>query len=96
MLISFSCYLQGAYPQCAAHLPPLPYLAVQALQQTANDFGDKFTLAKLRHSVMDDCLAGADSPENAIKTSYKQLSPLEFDLCKEIKLSNTVFCMTSP
>ena len=46
-----------------------PYLATQVLQQTAHDFGEEFTLAKphiFSSFYVDDCLAGADSPENAI------------------------------
>ncbi len=47
-----------------------PYLAVQALQQTAHDFGDSFPLAKshvLSSFYVDDLLAGANTPEEALQ-----------------------------
>ena len=46
-----------------------PYLAVQSLQQTAYDFGEQFPLARphvLSSCFVDDVLAGANTPEEAI------------------------------
>ena len=73
-----------------------PYVAIQSLQQTAHDFGDSFQLAKphvFSSMYVDDCLAGADTPQAAIEL-YKQLRQLllkgGFDLrkwrssCKEV------------
>ena len=73
-----------------------PYVAIQSLQQIAHDFGDSFQLAKLHvfsSMYVDDCLAGADTPQAAIEL-YKQLRQLllkgGFDLrkwrssCKEV------------
>ena len=63
-----------------------PYLATQVLQQTALDFGNEFTLAKphiFSSFYVDDCLAGADSPDNAIKLQQQQRNLLQkegFDL----------------
>ena len=65
-----------------------PYLATQVLQQTAHDFGEEFTLAKphiFSSFYVDDCLAGADSPENAIKLQQQLRYLLQkggFDLRK--------------
>ena len=47
-----------------------PFLAVQALQQTALDFGDQFPLAKphvMNSFYVDDLLAGADYPDEALQ-----------------------------
>ena len=57
-----------------------PFLAVQALQNTAQDFGDQFPLAKdhvLNPFYVDDLLAGADSPEDALQLQ-RQLRQLLF------------------
>ena len=58
------------------------------MQQTAHDFGEEFTLAKphiFSSFYVDDCLAGADSPENAIKLQQQLRNLLQkggFDLRK--------------
>ena len=57
-----------------------PFLAVQALQKTAQDFGYQFPLAKdhvLNSFYVDDLLAGADSPEDALQLQ-RQLRQLLF------------------
>ena len=64
------------------------YVAVQTLQQTAHDFGHLFPEAKnhvLSSFYVDDCLAGADSTQEAMKL-HSQLRDLllkgGFDLKK--------------
>ena len=61
---------------------------MQSLQQTAHDFGDSYAITKSRVKssfYVDDCLAGADSPQEAIEL-YSQLRQLllkgGFDLRK--------------
>ena len=47
-----------------------PFAAVQALQQTATDFGQEHSLANshvFKSFYVDDCLAGADTPQEAIQ-----------------------------
>ena len=55
-----------------------PFVAVQSLQQTAHDFGDSYPIAKshvMSSFYVDDCLSGADSPQEAIEL-YSQLRQL--------------------
>ena len=65
-----------------------PYLAVEALQQTASDFGDSFPTASshvFTSFYVDDLLAGANTPEEALElhTSLRQLLLKGgFNLCK--------------
>jgi len=73
-----------------------PFLAVQALQQTAHKFGSEFPLAYSHvfdSFYVDDCLAGADTPEQALEL-HKQLRELlnkgGFDLRKWRSSSSTV------
>ena len=60
-----------------------PYAAVQALQQTATDFGQNYPLANshlFQSFYVDDCLTGADSPQ--VKLQQQLLLQGGFDLCK--------------
>lgn len=46
------------------------FAAVQALQQTAHDFGQDYPQANLHlfsSFYVDDCLAGADTPQQALQ-----------------------------
>ena len=50
----------------------LPFVAAQSLQQTAVDFGKDLPLAKqyvFRSFYVDDCLAGANTPQEAAQLS---------------------------
>ena len=73
-----------------------PYAAVQALQQSASDFGKDYPLAKDHVAnlfYVDDCLAGADTPQEAVELQ-QQLRELllqgGFDLRKWRSSSSTV------
>ncbi len=79
-----------------------PFIAIQSLQQTAHDFGDSFPLAKphvFSSMYVDDCLAGANTPEEAIDL-YSQLRELlgkgGFDLRKWRSSSKEVFDAIDP
>ncbi len=79
-----------------------PFVAIQSLQQTAHDFGDSFPLAKphvFSSMYVDDCLAGANTPEEAIDL-YSQLRELlgkgGFDLRKWRSSSKEVLDAIDP
>ena len=79
-----------------------PFAAVQSLQQTTHDFGDSYPIAKshvMSSFYIDDCLAGSDSPQEAIEL-YSQLRQLllkgGFDLRKWRSSSQDVIDAIDP
>ena len=73
-----------------------PYLAVRTLQQTARDHGDGYSEAVqhiLNSFYVDDLLAGADTPEDALRI-HRELRAIlikgGFNLCKWRSSSQTV------
>ena len=79
-----------------------PYLAVRTLQQAATDHGEGYPGASrhiLESFYVDDLLAGADTPEDAI-TLYQDLRAIlakaGFNLCKWRSSSNYVLSSIPP